>query len=94
MYVIPANAADQPAILEATRKRLARYNDVTAESAGDRIKLTIPARLRDGHEAHFAEVAKKFFEYLKNPASMPAWEKANMLAKYYVTTAGVDLSKK
>ena len=43
-------------------------------------------------EVAFAEVAKKFFEYLKDPASMPAWEKANMMAKYYVSTAGVDLS--
>jgi predicted dehydrogenase len=93
VYIVPVNAADKGAILEAARKRLAHYGDVKADDAGDRIKLTIPDRLRVGHEAHFAEVAKKFFEYLKNPASMPAWEKANMLAKYYVTTAGVDLSR-
>ncbi len=92
IYVVPKNAADKAAILAAASKRLAHYSDVKAEDAGDRIKLAIPDRLRVGHEAHFAEVAKKFFEYLKNPASMPAWEKANMMAKYYVTTTGVDVS--
>jgi hypothetical protein len=93
VYIVPMKAADKPAILDAVRKRLAHYGDVTAEEVNARIKLTIPDRLRVGHEAHFAQVAKKFFEYLKNPASVPAWEKANMMAKYYVSTAGVDLSQ-
>jgi predicted dehydrogenase len=93
VYVIPVNAADKVAILNAASKRLAHYGDVKATDAGDRIKLNIPSRLRVGHEAHFAQVAAKFFEYLKNPASMPVWEKANMLAKYYVTTMGVDMSQ-
>jgi hypothetical protein len=91
VYIVPVHVADKAAILDAARKRLAHYGHVTAQlesdAAGDRIKLTIPDRLRVGHEAHFAEVAKKFFEYLKNPASMPAWEKANMMAKYYVSNA-------
>jgi predicted dehydrogenase len=93
VYIIPMNAADKGAILDAASKRLAHYGDVKATDAGDRIKLSIPGRLRVGHEAHFAQVAAKFFDYLKNPASMPAWEKANMLAKYYVSTMGVDLSQ-
>jgi hypothetical protein len=37
-------------------------------------------------------VAARFFEYLRNSKSMPAWEKQNMLAKYYTTTKGLDLS--
>ena len=45
-----------------------------------------------GHEAHFAQVAKLFFSYMKNPKSLPAWENPNMLAKYYVSTRGVDLA--
>ncbi len=91
--VIPVERVNGPAILEAVRKRLAHYGDVNAEAIAETIRVNIPDRRRVGHEAHFAEVAKKFFEYLRNPASMPAWEKANMLAKYYVTTAGVDLSR-
>ncbi len=91
--IVPASAADKPAILAAARQRLAHYGDVLAQVAGERIVLEIPKRLHVGHEAHFAEVAKQFLGYMQNPASMPAWEKANMLAKYYVCTAGVDLSK-
>ncbi len=41
----------------------------------------------------FAQVAKAFFGYLGNPNSLPAWEKSNMLAKYYICTKGVELSR-
>jgi hypothetical protein len=29
-----------------------------------------------------------------DPKALPAWEKPNMLAKYYVTTKGVELAQK
>ncbi|MGE3808174.1 MAG: putative oxidoreductase C-terminal domain-containing protein [Gemmataceae bacterium] len=32
--------------------------------------------------------------YLARPKELPAWEKPNMLAKYHVTTKGVELSRK
>ena len=53
----------------------------------------MPDRFRTSHEAHFAEVTERFLGYLKAPRTMPAWEKANMLAKYYVSTKGTDLSR-
>jgi hypothetical protein len=46
-----------------------------------------------GHEAHFAQVTKQFLGYLKELNSLPAWEKPNMLAKYFVTTQGVHESR-
>lgn len=55
--------------------------------------MDIPDRYRVGHEAHFGQVTEQFLEYLRNPRSIPAWEKANMLAKYFVTTEGVRLSR-
>ena len=45
----------------------------------------------DGHEAHFGQVATRFFDYLRDPKRLPAWERANMLAKYYTTTKGLEL---
>jgi hypothetical protein len=39
-------------------------------------------------------VARRFFGYLERPGSLPAWEKPNMLAKYWVTTHGTELSRK
>jgi hypothetical protein len=54
--------------------------------------VRIPERLRVSHEEHFAQVTRQFFEYLKNPKTLPAWEKPNMLAKYYVSTKGVEMA--
>ena len=56
--------------------------------------MTIPDQYRVGHEAHFAQVTNRFFDYLRHPETFPAWENPNMLAKYSVTTRGVDLSRR
>ena len=66
---------------------------MAVEDRGNEIKVTVPDALRVGHEAHFAQVAKSFLKYVRNPGSLPAWERPNMLAKYYVTTAGAELSR-
>ena len=31
---------------------------------------------------------------MKSPGSMPAWERPNMLVKYYISTKGVEMSRK
>lgn len=80
----------------AVRQRLellqTRFPGLDIEQKGDQSKITIPDRYRVGHEAHFAQVAAQFFEYLNNPADLPPWEKANQLAKYYITTRGVEMA--
>ncbi len=95
-YVIPNSAALRPEVLAAARKRVqalqTRWPGVGVEDLGDRIWITAPDKYRVGHEFHFAEVTNRFLQYLKNPKSLPAWEKACMLAKYYISTKGVELS--
>ncbi len=95
LFVIPNNSSDKAEILAALKRKVAalqtKYPGVGIEDRGERILVTIPDRFRDGHEAHFAEVTRRFLDYLRNPAAMPAWEKANMLAKYYTTTKGLEL---
>jgi hypothetical protein len=90
--------ADKAAVRAALDRRLAAlaqaYPGLTVEDEGARLRVGIPARFRVGHEAHFAQVTEEFLGYLKNPASLPAWEKSNMLAKYYVTTKAVELSRR
>jgi len=54
--------------------------------------VEIPAELKTGHEAHFANVASKFLSYLEK-GQMPKWEKSFMLAKYYVTTKALEMAK-
>jgi predicted dehydrogenase len=96
-YVVPNDAKDAPALLAAVKQRLAslqgKYAGVDAEARGAEIAIKIPDALRTVHEQHFAEVARAFFGYLKAPKSLPKWEKAHMLAKYYVTTKAADLSR-
>jgi predicted dehydrogenase len=98
LYVVPVSPGDRPALLAAVRKRVGdlagRYPGLSVAEAGGAVQVSVPDALRTGHEAHFAEVTGRFLEYLKAPGSMPPWEKANMLAKYAVTTRGTALSRK
>ncbi len=41
---------------------------------------------RIGHEAHFAQVTKKYLQYLEQ-GKLPDWEVPNMITKYYTTMA-------
>lgn len=95
IYVVPRQN-QEAAVGDALQKKIARlqtkYPGVSAQKQGERWWITIPDNYRIGHEAHFAEVTQQFLRYLENPKALPAWEKANMLAKYYVTTKGVEIS--
>ena len=94
---MPNRPADAPAVKAALVSRVAELAKarpgLTVEDEGARLRVGIPDRYRVGHEPHFAEVTARFLGYLKDPASLPKWEKANMLAKYWVTTQAVELSR-
>ena len=93
LYVAPR----APGVARALENRIAALQSawpgVASEQAGEQIRISIPDQYRVGHEAHFGQVTNQFFAYLSGQASMPSWEKPNMLAKYHVTTKGVDLSR-
>jgi hypothetical protein len=97
LYVVPNRPADAPAVKAAVERRVAELAKarpgLTVEEDGPRLRIGIPDRYRVGHEPHFAEVTERFLGYLKDPASLPKWEKANMLAKYWVTTQAVERSR-
>jgi predicted dehydrogenase len=97
LYVVPAAAADRAALKEAVERRIsalsASHPGIRVEDAGPDIRITIPDALRVDHESHFAQVTASFLSYLKDRTRLPAWERANMLAKYYVTTTGTELSR-
>ena len=42
------------------------YPGVAIVDEGEKLRV-IPDEYRDGHEAHFGEVAARFFEYLRDP---------------------------
>jgi len=97
LYVVPNSREKRVDVLAALKKRIetlqAKFPGVAVDDMGEQMRVTIPEKYRVGHEEHFAQVTDRFLEYVKNPGAMPSWEKANMLAKYYVTTRGVELSR-
>ena len=64
------------------------------KTSGRSCAITIPDRLRIGHEDHFAQVTQRFLRYARDRSTLPAWERPNMLAKYYVTTEGTALARR
>jgi predicted dehydrogenase len=64
------------------------YPGLAIEQHPGEARIVIPQNFRVGHEDHFGQVTNLFFDYLKNPASMPAWELSNMMVKYFITTSG------
>ena len=97
LYIIPNKAVDKPQVLAALKAKLAslqdKYPGVAAEDLGADIRLSIPDALRVGHEAHFAQVTANFLAYINDRSKLPQWERPGMLAKYYVTTKGTELSR-
>jgi predicted dehydrogenase len=97
LYVIPTDPAKKEEVMAGAGRRLtalsATYPGLAIEERDGEIHVVVPDRLRTTHEEHFGQVARRFFGFLKNPRSLPAWEKPNMLAKYWVTTKGTELSR-
>ena len=98
LYVIPSSADLKPQVLAAVQARISAlqrdHPGIGVEDRGAEIHVTVPDALRVGHEAHFAQVTANFLGYLRNRSTLPAWERPNMLAKYYLTTKGTELSRK
>jgi predicted dehydrogenase len=98
LYVVPNTPSDKAAVLAAVQKKLAavqaRYPEVGVTDLGGLLRVTIPDRLRVGHEDHFAQVAQAFLRYARDRAALPPRERPNMLAKYYVTTEGTAMARR
>lgn len=97
VFVVPADAGDRAALRATLQRRIAAlqpsYPGLAIEEKPGGWQMTIPAALRTGHETHFSLVGRRFLAYVQDPSSLPAWEKPNMLAKYHVTTRGVELAR-
>jgi predicted dehydrogenase len=100
LYVVPNRPEEKGAVFAATEKWLSvlqnrrKFPGVTVEDRGAEIRIAIPGQYRVGHEAHFGEVTRAFLSYVADRGRLPAWERPNMLAKYFVTTMGTELSRK
>lgn len=54
--------------------------------------VEIPDQFKVGHEAHFAEVTKKFLQYLVD-GKLPDWEVPGMITKYFTTTEALKIAR-
>jgi hypothetical protein len=91
LYVVPF--VDIAAPLERRISALqTAYPGVSLAKLGREWRVTIPDALRIGHEAHFAQMTRNFLDHVEHRRPLPAREKLNMLAKYFVCTEGVGIS--
>jgi predicted dehydrogenase len=97
VYVVPNDSGQKTELQTALTRKIeelqATYPGLAVQEQTGRFRVTIPQRYRIGHKAHFALLTRRFLDYVRNPATLPAWEKPNMLAKYYVTTRGIELAR-
>jgi predicted dehydrogenase len=86
LYIVPL--ADIGAALDRRLAALAETRPgLSLEKQGREWKIVLPDALRIGHDAHFRELTRNFLSHVERPGSLPAWERRNLVAKYYVTTA-------
>ncbi|MGE5393807.1 MAG: putative oxidoreductase C-terminal domain-containing protein [Candidatus Saccharibacteria bacterium] len=72
----------------------AKYPGLKLVKVKDKLwSVEIPDQFKVGHEAHFAEVTKKFLQYLVD-GKLPDWEVPGMITKYYTTTEALKLARK
>lgn len=95
LYIEPVqgkSTAFQEVLMEKLKTIQDKYPGVELKEESKGWEVIIPEKYKEGHEAHFARVTEKFLEYLTK-GNMPAWEVPNMIAKYYTTTAALELAK-
>jgi predicted dehydrogenase len=93
LYVRSANKNSdlERTLPPAVEQIAADFSGLSLEKNGDTWHIIIPPQYRDGHEAHFGKVMEKFLSFLKD-GKMPEWETPNMIAKYYTTTAALEMA--
>lgn len=96
LYIESRQAGDknyETAVKQCMEKLTKTYPGLELKAYKGGWEVLIPEKYKVGHEAHFAEVAKKYFGYLKD-GKLPDWEKAALLSKYYTTTKALEFALK
>ena len=97
VFAAPTDLANAKSLVGLLRKKCEawqrNYPGVEVEEHGTDLRVKVPDVLRVGHEAHFAEVMEEFVRYFITPRTVPAWERTNALARYFITTQAVALAR-
>ena len=93
LYIEPVDkSSTYEKTLTAAIERLAKtYKELAIKKVTNGWELLIPAEYELNHEACFAEVTKRYLQYLMQ-GQLPSWEVPNMLAKYYTTMEALRLA--
>jgi len=97
LYIVPEPAVRSDVFASVDRAVAdlqKQWPGLSAARSEREVRIVIPEKFRVGHEAHFAQVANHFRDYVQSPASVPTWERSYMLSKYYVSTKGVEQGHK
>ena len=95
LYIEPVAKSDasyENVLKDQIKSIQAKYPGVDLKKSSDGWEVIIPEKFKEGHEAHFARVTEKFLQYLKD-GKLPFWEVPNMIAKYYTTTAALEMAQ-
>ena len=92
--VIPVEVSHRAAVRAALAARLVKYPGLSIADRDGGFRVVIPASLRIPDEQYFALLIGRFLGYMRNPGTLPAWEKPNMIAKYYIATRAVEMARK
>lgn len=96
VFVVPREASIGE-LRTVVRERLGALEDrwpgLDVEEQEGRLHVAIPDRHRASHEAHFNRLAERFVSLVENPGELPDWERSQLVAKYYITTRGVERSR-
>lgn len=97
LYIKPDPKSDLKAFETTLRNGMEqlskKYPGLKLKANTDGWEVMIPEKYKVGHEAHFAEVTKKYLGFLKE-GKLPEWEKRALLSKYYTTTQALALALK
>jgi predicted dehydrogenase len=90
VYVTPSGG-DRARVMAALERK---YPGRLHPASDGSIRIAIPPGQRRPDVEYFLLIADKFASYVRHPETLPKWEKANMLAKYWITTQGVKAARK
>lgn len=97
LFVAATDPADHAQTVERLRDRcdsLPRdFAGMSILDLGTEAQVLIPDAWRATHEDHFAAVMDEFVRYFHTPRAVPAWERPNALARYYITTKAVEMAR-
>jgi predicted dehydrogenase len=86
LYVVPE--ADVGAALAHRIDAVqGQYPGVALERRDNDWRVNIPDALRVGHDPQFAALTRRFLAAVEDPASVPYWERPNLITKSFVCTA-------